>query len=234
MRSPANSDERRGRFTVSELIVPADKIQRPERLDYSRLPARRPYTTTAERIAPGTWLIVIQWDNSLLGLQAGEHIRVHQDICTVALARAFKELWARFPTCRLVYGCIDVYSTVGLYSSEQQLLSSSEDGAIALKPWWFKASPALNGDDDDSIALNKLLAEWKSVVPRNACDAKETEWCDSHQPREEGVIRLGRPLASSVSRADGPDGYSPLLALGSCSLCGKDHEPYPGIWSQAA
>ncbi|RAH85950.1 hypothetical protein BO86DRAFT_395398 [Aspergillus japonicus CBS 114.51] len=235
MHSSANSDEHPRPCTDHEIIVPADAIQRPERLDYSRPPATRPYTTTTERIAPGTWLITIRWDPSLLGLQAGEHIRVHEDICKVALARAFKELWVRFPTCKLVYGCIDVYSTVALYSSEQQPLTSSQDGAVALTPWRFPASAAVDGDDNnDSNAPAKLLAEWKSAVPRNAYDAKEAAWCDSHRPKGKGVIPLGRPLPSSVSRADGPDGYSPLLVLGSCSLCGMDHEPCPGDSSQAA
>ncbi|PYI36329.1 hypothetical protein BP00DRAFT_421670 [Aspergillus indologenus CBS 114.80] len=234
MHSSANSDEHPRPCTDHVVIVPADAIQRPERLDYDRFTATRPYTTTTERIAPGTWLITIGWDTRLLSLQTGENIRVDLDICEVALARAFKELWVRFPTCKLVYGCIDVYSTMALYSSEQQPLTSSQDGAVAMTPWWFPARAAVDGDDDDdSNAPTKLLvlAEWKSVVPRNAFDAKEAAWCDSHRPREEAAIPLGKRFASSVSQKGD---HSPLLVLGSCSLCGMDHEPCPGDSSQAA
>ncbi|RAK73017.1 uncharacterized protein BO72DRAFT_489301 [Aspergillus fijiensis CBS 313.89] len=248
MRNQDSSEVRYGRFRISEYIVPADMMQRPERLDYSRIPARRPYTAAAEPIAPGTWLITIKWDCSLLNLKAGESIRVQDDLCTLALARAFKELRVRFPTCKHVYGCVDLYEMVDVYSSEQQQQQPSseddapspspQDGAMTLKSWVVDPSQIpvdVDEDEDDTTEDGyKYLEAWLSVVPRNDYDAKELEWCSSHEPREDEATRMGRPLVSSVSQGDGPDGYSPLLVLGSCRLCGKDHEPYPGDVSQAA
>ncbi|OJK02282.1 hypothetical protein ASPACDRAFT_41106 [Aspergillus aculeatus ATCC 16872] len=252
MNSLDSSDVRCGRFTVCERIVSADMMQRPERLDYSRKSARRPYTAAAERIAPAPGSSRSSGIPASSTSRQGSPFRSRKTLARWPWPALSRSCGSGSQCCKHVYSCVDVYSTVDLYSSEQQQQqqqqqqpsqpssevdapsSSPQDGAITLK-WWVidRRQKPVDGDDiaDD---WNKLFAAWKSVIPRNDYDAKELEWCSSHEPREDEATRRGRPLVGSVSQGDGPDGYLPLLVLGSCRLCGKDHEPYASDASQAA